>query len=320
MGRRAITALAAFGAALWLNNTSVFHSGIETPPRLIAHRGVHQQYAEGVDRATACHAASIAAPTHSFISNTIPSMQAAFAAGADVVEIDVHLTPDTRFAVFHDWTVRCQTDGRGVTHDIPMATLKTLDIGYGFTADGQTFPLRGTGVGLMPTLTEVLAANLGGQYLINFKSKRAEEGHALNAVIEDPEARAQVWGVFGGAPPTHAVHQQNADLHGYTRDSLKRCYLRYFVLGWSGHVPDACRGTTLVLPINVAPVAWGWPHRFTDRMARHGTHVILLGPWEGGWFSSGIDDADTLARVPEGFDGFLWTDRIEVIGPLVKAR
>jgi glycerophosphoryl diester phosphodiesterase len=42
------------------------------------------------------------APTHGFIENTIPSMQAAVAAGAQVIELDVHLTPDNVFAVFHD--------------------------------------------------------------------------------------------------------------------------------------------------------------------------------------------------------------------------
>ena len=38
-------------------------------------------------------------------------MRAAFDSGADVVELDVHLTPDGKFAVFHDWTLDCRTDG-----------------------------------------------------------------------------------------------------------------------------------------------------------------------------------------------------------------
>ncbi len=35
--------------------------------------------------------------------------------------------------------------------------LQALDIGYGYTADGgKTFPFRGKGINLMPTLDEVL--------------------------------------------------------------------------------------------------------------------------------------------------------------------
>jgi glycerophosphoryl diester phosphodiesterase len=40
-----------------------------------------------------------------------------------------------------------------------MTSLKKLDIGYGYTADGgKTYPFRGKAIGLMPTLTEVLQA------------------------------------------------------------------------------------------------------------------------------------------------------------------
>jgi glycerophosphoryl diester phosphodiesterase len=48
--------------------------------------------------------------------------------------------------------------------------------------------------------------------------------------------------------------------------------------------------------------------------------VILIGPYSGGDFSSGIDDDETLARVPNGFDGYVWTNRIEEIGPMMAER
>ena len=37
-------------------------------------------------------------------------MRAAFAAGADIVELDIHPTTDGQFAVFHDWTLDCRTE------------------------------------------------------------------------------------------------------------------------------------------------------------------------------------------------------------------
>ena len=42
-------------------------------------------------------------------------MGAAFEAGADVVEVDVHPTTDGHLAVMHDWTIDCRTEGNG-TH------------------------------------------------------------------------------------------------------------------------------------------------------------------------------------------------------------
>ncbi len=315
---RYLVGLGLFALAVWAANTSMFSAGSDVAPRLIAHRGVHQvDRGEGRD-ANTCRAAQIASFTHPHIENTIPSMRAAFEAGAEVVEIDVHLTPDGQFAVFHDWRLECQTNGMGVTEETPMAELRALDIGYGFTADGETFPLRGTGVGLMPTLTDVIAADLPGPVFVNFKSRRTEEGTHLAAMLADPEARAAVWGAYGGQEPTRAAQAGMPGLRGFDKKSVMDCLKRYMAFGWSGYVPQACRNTILPVPISHARFVWGWPHRFTNRLKAQGTDVILLGPWNGSGFTTGIDDAETLARVPEGFDGYIWTNRVEVIGELVR--
>lgn len=306
--------------ALWLGNTSAIVALPEDrTPRLLAHRGVHQIHA-GTERTNdTCTANPILPVTHDYIANTRRSMQAAFGFGADVVEIDVHLTPDGQFAVFHDWRLECQTDGTGVTHEQPMTLLRGLDLGHGYTSDGESFPLRGTARGQMPTLAEVLSDG-SGPYLINFKSRRAEEGAALAELLSAGDHDAQVFGVYGGAPPTRAALAARPGLRGYDRPALKACVIRYALLGWSGYVPEACRDRLIALPLNVAPWLWGWPHRLTARMATHGTTVILLGPLDGSGFSSGIDDEQMLARVPDRLDAYLWTNRIEVIGPLRRAK
>ena len=306
--------------ALWLPNTSLFVDTAAHRTRVIAHRGVHHVYA-GTDRtADACHAAPVEPIGHGFVQNTLPSMREAFRLGADAVEIDVHPTRDGRFAVFHDWTLDCQTDGEGVTRERTLAELQQLDVAYRIDDGSGTFPLRGTGVGALPSLREVLGAALPGPVLINVKSRDASEGEALARALSDGAAPSNVMGVYGGGPPTRAALRALPSLRGYTRGSVRRCLLRYIALGWSGHVPGPCRNTLLAVPIDYAPLLWGWPHRFTRRMRRAGTDVIVLGPLDGAGFSSGIDGADDLARVPDRFDGVVWTDRIESIGPLMEAR
>ena len=47
-----------------------------------------------------CTAKRIYEPEHPFLENTIPSMEAAFEAGADIVELDVQPTTDGEFAAF----------------------------------------------------------------------------------------------------------------------------------------------------------------------------------------------------------------------------
>ena len=180
--RYSIVAIVLFAAFAWLNNTSLLSTPSAGTPVLLAHRGLAQTFTrEALGRDT-CTATRIHPPEHPFIENTIASMQAAFAAGADVVEFDVHPTTDGNFAVFHDWTLDCRTEGHGRTRDHAMADLKKLDVGYGYSADGgKTFPLRGKGVGLMPSLDEVLYAFPDRRFVINVKSNDASEGEKLAA-------------------------------------------------------------------------------------------------------------------------------------------
>lgn len=308
-----------FAAGIYLNNTSLFVSPSPSAPVLLAHRGIAQRFpAEGVDRDT-CTATRILPPTHGYLENTIPSMRASFAAGADIVELDIHPTLDGQFAVFHDWTVDCRTNGRGVTRHHTMAALKTLDIGYGYTADGgRTFPFRGKGVGLMPSLDEVLEAFPGRAFLINIKSNDPREGRLLAERLQQlPAAQRDRLMVYGGNLPVAEVRWRLPGVRTLSRQSLEACLVRYAAYGWSGVVPRACERMAVYVPINIASWLWGWPNRFVKRMEAAGSTVFVLGPYHGGGFSTGIDTAEDLARLPEGYAGGIVTNDIETIAPLL---
>jgi len=86
-------------------------------------------------------------------------------------------------------------------------------------------------------------------------------------------------------------------------------------------VPEACRNTKVMVPINFAWLLWGWPNLFIQRLGENGSEVILLGPFESGDAGSrGIDSLDELGAVPQGFGGYVWTNRIEIIGPELKRQ
>lgn len=314
----AVVAIAGVAAAIYLNNTSHLAAHQDGKPVLLAHRGIAQRFDERDLTNDTCTAARMLPSSHSYLENTIDSMRASFAAGADIVELDVHPTTDDEFAVFHDWTLDCRTDGHGVTREHSMAYLKKLDIGHGYTADGgKTFPFRGKGIGMMPTLTEVLAAFPQARLLINVKSRDPSEGERLaNALNKLPrERRAQLM-VYGGDEPVDVVRKRVPDIRTISRAAIKSCLLGYIGYGWSGVVPSACHNAMVMLPINVAPWLWGWPDRLLNRMKAANSEVFVLGPYRGGGFSTGIDTPEQFARLPHNYAGGIWTNEIEAIAPL----
>jgi glycerophosphoryl diester phosphodiesterase len=318
-----------FGAAalacagfMFVNNTNLLVEDAPGRPALLAHRGISQQFDRTNVSNDTCTAAQMLPPTHAYLENTIASMQASFAAGADIVEFDVHPTTDGAFAVFHDWTLDCRTDGHGVTRQHAMTDLRQLDIGYGYTADGgKTFPFRGQGIGLMPSLDDVLAAFPTNSFLINIKSNDPAEGRLLaEALRKVPAEQRNRLMAYGGDAPIATLRTALPDVRALSRATLKSCLTGYIGYGWTGSVPAACKTTMVLVPINIAPWLWGWPDRFLQRLRDVGSSVFVIGPYHGGEFSAGMNTSADIGRLPEHFTGGVMTDEIEKVAPLLKRR
>lgn len=310
-GRRIAIFLVVLFLFIFLNNTSIF-SGSETrSPKLLAHRGVAQTFnMAGITNET-CTAERIYPPEHGYLENTIPSMEAAFKEGADLVELDIHPTRDGKFAVFHDWELGCRTNGSGVTRDFTMEELKKLDIGYGYTADnGKTFPFRGKGIGLMPSLDEVLNQFPDKELLIHVKSSDPNEGKMLADYLAGfSEERLRRLSVYGGDEPIASLTEELPDLRVMSKATLKSCLLPYMAVGWTGYVPKTCERSQVHIPEKIAPWLWGWPMKFVSRMEDAGTRVILVAG-DGG-FSEGFDTKEDMERISNDFTGWIWTNRID---------
>ncbi len=300
---------------LWLGNSSRLVSPVASGPQLLAHRGLGQEYTRRGLTAETCTAARIIPPEHPYLENTIPSMRAAFDLGADIVELDVHPTVDGSFAVFHDWTVECRTEGAGVTREQTLEYLQSLDIGYGYTADGgETYPFRAKGIGMLPSLEEVLDALPDQRLLINVKSNDPREGELLAAFLAGlPDTRLENIMAYGGPQPIAVLRDRLPVLRVMSRQTLQHCLVRYIALGWSGHVPASCERSLLLVPLNVAHWLWGWPNRFLRRMEAVGTPVFLVNDYTGGGFTHGLDRVEDLERLPANYAGGIWTDRIDLV-------
>ncbi|HPT84038.1 MAG TPA: glycerophosphodiester phosphodiesterase [Limnochordia bacterium] len=95
--------------------------------------------------------------------NTMAAFELALAAGADGIELDVHLTKDGEIVVIHDETVDRTTDGTGRISSYTLEDLKKLDAGswYGPEFAGET----------VPTLRQVLDLLKGKDVLLNIEIK-----------------------------------------------------------------------------------------------------------------------------------------------------
>jgi glycerophosphoryl diester phosphodiesterase len=204
-----------------------------------------------------------------------------------------------------------------------MAELKRLDIGYGYTADGgRTFPFRGKGVGMMPSLEEVLRAFPDRRFLVNFKSNDPREGERMAAWLRArPWAKAERLSFYGGDRPVERIAQLRPDLKTMSRRSAKRCATGYLLTGWTGYVPAACRHSIVFVPRNFAWAAWGWPDRLLARMQAAGSELYLIGDVSTkNHHLGGFDTSEALRNLPKGWRGGVATERIDITGPLLKPR
>ncbi|HLL32130.1 MAG TPA: glycerophosphodiester phosphodiesterase family protein [Allosphingosinicella sp.] len=309
-------AVVAFAVAVSLINASWIAPRSKKPLILVAHRGLAQQFDRaGVGRDT-CTATRIRpGAEHDFIENTLRSMSNARHFGADAIELDVHPTKDGQMVVFHDWTLDCRTDGKGPVRERTLAELKKLDVGYGYTADGgRTFPLRGRGIGGMPTVEEALRETPRMRLFFNFKSKDPRDADALVAAFRRAGVEIDGRFAFYGHPRVTArMKQLVPGAWTFWKGEMKECLTDYVKWGWTSYVPKSCRNTTVAVPLNYQWAIWGWPKRFIARMESVGTRVILMGPYENGEIA-GLERPEQLGKVPRDFRGYLWIEDFYNVG------
>jgi len=130
--------------------------------------------------------------------NTLEAFAQALAAGADALELDVHVTADGTPVVHHDAAVDRTTSGVGAIAMLSLATLRELDAGARFTPDGgRSYPFRDRGV-RVPTLDDVLGAFPDVPMIVEVKAPGAAA--AVRAVLERHGAQGRcVVGAFDSA-------------------------------------------------------------------------------------------------------------------------
>jgi glycerophosphoryl diester phosphodiesterase len=123
--------------------------------------------------------------------NTCTAFDLGLAAGADGLELDVHLSADGVVVVCHDGTLDRTTDARGPVAARTAAELARVDAGAAFTAPDGARPYRGQGIGI-PTLRDVLQRYTDTRIIVEMKVNSAAMGRALAAEVRRASAADRV--------------------------------------------------------------------------------------------------------------------------------
>jgi glycerophosphoryl diester phosphodiesterase len=305
-------------ATMVVNNCVFFRKQAASTPELLAHRGLAQTFDIEKVKWNTNTARIIRKPVYDYIENTILSMQIAFEYGADIVEFDVRVTKDKQLAVFHDYLLEYRTEKSGQVSDYTMQELRKLDVGYGYTFDnGKTFPLRGKGKGLMPSIDDVFKVFKGKKFLIHIRDEGPEIGILLLKKFEELNRdELKRISIYGNDEAIEIVKAKYPKMPALSMRRIKKALIEYELVGWMGIIPESMKYSEIHLPLKYARFLWGWPSIFLARVKKAHSRLVLVtlrGQWSGGF-----DNDHDLSEIPVGYNGCIWTERIDVIGKKYK--
>ena len=245
---------------------------------------------------------------------TAESFRHGLEAGADVLEMDLHLSADGHLIVIHDPLVNRTTDGRGAVAEMTLPELKALDAGYWWPhhsiegmderhfLDVEEFPWRGEGLVLL-TFEEVLSSYPSTPLVVEIKAGGSRAAMAVSRLLEDFGRQEDVL-VVSSIPEILSAYRDLAPdaPTGADRDEVIRFWIlsKIGLAGFSG-----VRATALQVPVAQGRLTI-ITRRFIRRAHRHG---LAVHAWT-------INDEEEMNRLIEmGVDGII-TDRPTVLAGL----
>ena len=133
------------------------------------------------------------------------------AAGADGLELDVHLSADGVVVVCHDETLDRTTDASGRLDRRTAAELSRVDAGYRYVDEGGRFPFRASGVGV-PRLCDVFRRFPDVPIIVEMKVDHPEMGHAVAAEVLAASAVDRVCAAADGSRAIRAAREALPDM------------------------------------------------------------------------------------------------------------
>ncbi len=226
--------------------------------------------------------------------------------GADVLELDAHLTRDGEVVVIHDPTVDRTTDGSGPVAELTWDDIRSLDAGARWRSVGGDAPFAGRGIGV-PRLSDLLERL--PRTRLNIDAKAPDVAGPLVDVVRAHRAEHRV--LLAAAHDRYraaALPRWNGPV-GATRRQIA-AFIVLARLPWLSPTP---RADALQIPVRW-PVAGRVRTILTERVVREAQRRnVPVHTWT-------IDDPDEMERLLDlGVDG-IQTDRPDVLARILHRR
>lgn len=208
--------------------------------------------------------------------------------------------------------------------------IATLQIAAGFGADAVQVPTDSTGGELVVARTykspcasdmtrprssvAAAVASLTKPVRI-WRVKGAVDAQKLLASLPMSNEKDMV---MGDADAVKAIAAARPMLRAFTVEEAHGCTSRYRTTGIWGSIPAECRNKALLFGLDeIGYTLWGWPNRFLARVNDAGVPVFIAASVNGDTIT-GLTDIKQYGEIAHSYNGYIWIDNIDELGPALK--
>jgi hypothetical protein len=146
---------------------------------------------------------------------------------------------------------------------------------------------------------------------------QAEGADAAKALLAQLPAGDRRHILIGDDAAVTMAKAERPAMRAFSIASARKCAADYRG-SLLGSVPESCANGVMLLTLDeLGFTLWGWPNRFLDRTAKANTAVIIAQDVAGGKIK-GLTDVRQYGEIASGFNGYVWVDRIEELGPALR--
>ncbi len=144
--------------------------------------------------------------------------------------------------------------------------------------------------------------------------KGAESAKALLAKLPAGDRRHIL---IGDDATVAAAKTERPAMRAFTIAKARQCAADYRG-SLLGSVPKSCANGVMLLTLDeLGFTLWGWPNRFLQRMAKAKATVIIAQDVADEKIK-GLTDVRQYGEIASGFNGYVWVDKIEELGPALR--
>lgn len=123
--------------------------------------------------------------------------------------------------------------------------------------------------------------------------------------------------LIGDEAAVAAAKAERPAMRAFTIAKARQCAADYRG-SLLGSVPESCANGVMLLTLDeLGFTLWGWPNRFLERMAKAKTTVIIAQDVADEKIK-GLTDVRQYGEIASSFNGYVWVDRIEELGPALR--